>query len=85
MKSGRDKNRATRAASESSTGLNVVGATEVMHTDPLTRQLQLMLLAVETKAKVSTPEEGGSSSVDRDWVRCVCAGPFVIFTGERDQ
>ncbi|CAM9641327.1 unnamed protein product, partial [Sphacelaria rigidula] len=42
---------------------------EVLHQDPLTRQLQLMLLAVETKATVTMPQEGGGGSVDRDWIR----------------
>lgn len=56
-----------RPPSESSSiGFN---ATEAAHADPLTRQLMLMLLAVETKAKVSTPEEGGGGAVNRDWIR----------------
>lgn len=53
-------------------------STEALHTDPLTRQVQLMLLAVETKAKVSNSEEAGGGSVDRDWIRSVASRcPFV--------
>ncbi len=56
-----------RPPSESSSvGFNAVEAT---HADPLTRQLMLMLLAVETKAKVSTPEEGGGGAVNREWIK----------------
>lgn len=59
-----------RATSEGSSHGSIT-APEVHHTDPLTRQLQLCLLAVETKADVSKPEEGAGvgGSVNRDWIR----------------
>lgn len=45
-------------------------ATEVLHSDPLTRQLQLMLLAIQTNAKVTIPpKEGGGTPVDREWIK----------------
>ncbi|CBJ33418.1 conserved unknown protein [Ectocarpus siliculosus] len=60
--------RRNTSDSSSCNGIYVTG-TEVLHTDPLTRQLMLMLLAVETKAKVSMPEERGGGSVNREWIR----------------
>ena len=64
---GRKGNRRTASDSSSCTGIGL-NATEALHTDPLTRQLMLMLMAVETKAKISTPEEGGGG-VNREWVK----------------
>lgn len=67
----RGRNRGARRNASDSSSCNGIGltATEAIHTDPLTRQLMLMLLAVETKAKVSMPEERGGDSVNREWIR----------------
>eukprot|EP00903_Cladosiphon_okamuranus_P016576 g15291.t1 len=64
---GRKGARRTASDSSSCTGIGLT-ATETLHTDPLTRQLMLMLMAVETKAKVSMPAEGGGG-VNRDWIK----------------
>lgn len=67
IRRGRKGARRTASDSSSCTGIGLT-ATEALHTDPLTRQLMLMLMAVETKAKVSTPEEGGRG-VNREWIK----------------